>query len=361
MVAHFEAGELQPVRSGDHNDPLIRADEAPFHQLEEHRQGHTSMGAAVHPCAVGAGHGVGQLVLRDLLDEALKLLEDLHCPFVAHRIADLNSAGQSLPGFYRPVLLEACEEAQVEGIGFLALGAGNARQPVNESQLFHHQKAPAQGTDVAQVADGDYDPIGYLPIKLLHDLNAHRLLALHAQGIHRVGQVNGGILGDLFDYGHASVEVGVQGQHQRAIGDGLDELSGGDLASGQENDGGDSRRSSVGSQRCGGVASGGTGHSADGLAIRPHLLHHGDQHRHPQVFEGAGVAVTTQLHPQVLDSQLPAQPLGQEAVGIALVHGDHILILHLGADPLLLAPHARAVGPLVGADALVEELHPGGG
>ncbi len=138
-------------------------------------------------------------------------------------------------------------------------------------------------------------------------------------------------------------------------------MGGGDFAPGQEDDGRDTGCGAIGSQGGRGVASGGTGYGPYRLAVGDHLLDHRDQHRHAQVFERTGVAVAAQLDPQVFHTDLLPQPLGPKAVGVSLVHGDHVLVGHLGADPFFLAPHPAAIGPFVGADALVEELYPGSG
>jgi len=132
------------------------------------------------------------------------------------------------------------------------------------------------------------------------------------------------------------------------------------LAPRQKDDGGDASGGAIGGQGSRSIASRSAGHGSDRLAVGYHLLDHRDQHRHAQVFEGAGVAVATQLHPQVFHADLPPQSLGPEAIGVPFVHRDHVLIGHLGANPLFLAPHSTAIRPFVGADALIEEFHPGG-
>jgi len=73
------------------------------------------------------------------------------------------------------------------------------------------------------------------------------------------------------------------------------------------------------------------------------------------------VAVATEFYPEVGDADFFAQPLGPEAVRVALIHRYYVLIIELGADKLLLAPDPAAVGPFRRARAAFEELHPGGG
>src|SRR4051812_48283975 len=67
------------------------------------------------------------------------------------------------------------------------------------------------------------------------------------------------------------------------------------------------------------------------------------------------------LDPQVRQAELPPVALGPHQVGAPLHHRDDVLVEDVRLDPLLLAPHARAVRPLGTLVALVEELDPGGG
>ena len=147
--------------------------------------------------------------------------------------------------------------------------------------------------------------------------------------------------------GHAAVEVGVEGEHQGAVRDGLDELGEGDLVLGQEDDGGDAGRRAVGGEGGRGVAGRGAGHRADGRALRDHLLHLGDEHRHPEVLERAGVAEAALLDPEIADPDHLAEPLGPEEVGAALVHRDDVLVVDLRAAPTPSCPRwpsRRATG-----------------
>jgi hypothetical protein len=97
-----------------------------------------------------------------------------------------------------------------------------ARHPVNHSQVLAHLEALVEGVDVAQVAPRDNHPLRDIPVELLADLDGRRLLALQPQTIERVGQVDGQLGRHLTDQPHAPVEVGVNGQDESAVGDGLD-------------------------------------------------------------------------------------------------------------------------------------------
>ena len=75
---------------------------------------------------------------------------------------------------------EAIEIALIQRIGALRLGTGDTRQFGDDAQVAHEQKTTPQRADVAKVAAGNDDPIRHLPVKLLHEFDADRLLALDA-------------------------------------------------------------------------------------------------------------------------------------------------------------------------------------
>ena len=198
----------------------------------------------------------------------------------------------------------------VERVGRLGLGHADAGQRRDDAQLLHHRQARAQGADVAQVAAGDDDPVGRVPVELLHDLDRHRLLPLEAQRVHAVGQVDALLGRQPLHQRHAVVEVAVDGQHGGPVGQRLHQLGGRDLAAGQDDQGADAGGRAVGGQGRRGVAGGGAGHRLDRPAVGDHLLDRGDQHRHAQVLERAGVRVAAELDPEVVDPHLLRRSAG---------------------------------------------------
>ena len=110
------------------------------------------------------------------------------------------------------------------------------------------------------------------------------------------------VLGDLLDHAHAPVEIRVERQHQRAVGDRLDQLRDRDLALGQEHDGLNAGGRAVDRQRGRSVAGRGAGDRLDRRAFADHLLHLRDQHGHAQVFEGPAMGVAAELDPKVVDA-----------------------------------------------------------
>ena len=215
--------------------------------------------------------------------------------------------------------------------------------------------------NIAEVAAGDHDPVRHFPVELLHDLDGHRLLALDAQAVHRVRQVDPLLLRDLLDDRHAAVEVRVEGEHQRAVREGLHELRDGDLVLREQHDGRNTRGRAVGAEGRRGVTRGCARHRVDRHAAGHHLLHDRHEDRHAEVLEGSRVRVAALLDPQVLDVQLLAVAVGPEEVRVALVHRHDVLVVDEGDDPFLLAPDTGPVRVHVAVRAVLEELHPRGG
>ena len=154
-------------------------------------------------------------------------------------------------------------------------------------------------------------------------------------------------------------KVGVNGQHEGSVSNGLHELRQGDLVCGEEHDGWDARSRRARGKGGGGVTSGRASDGRERLTLFPHPVHLGHERGHTEILERAGVAVAALLHPQVVHAEhLAAVAVGPEEVGVALEHGDDVVVRNSGEDPLLLAPHAGAVRPDGLADALVKESLP---
>ena len=106
----------------------------------------------------------------------------------------------------------------------------------------HSSRPLPERRHVAEVAARDHDPVRHLPVELLDDLHADRLLALDAQAVHRVREVDAVALGDLLHDLHAAVEVGLERERDRAVGHRLEQLRERDLVARQEHDRGNARR-----------------------------------------------------------------------------------------------------------------------
>ena len=223
---------------------------------------------------------------------------------------------------------------------------------------MHHQKALADGADVAEISARQDHPVRHFPVELLDDLDGNGFLPFDAQTVHRVGQINMLVLGHFLHRRHAAVEIGIQGQHQRAVGERLHQLRRRYFIARQKYDGRNARRRAVGRQCRRSIAGRSAGHRIDGLAVGDHLIDHRHQDGHAEILERAGVRVAALLDPEILDVKLLAVAIGPEEIGVALAGRNDVLVVDKRDDPLLLRPHARAVGVGILAQAIVEELDP---
>ena len=157
---------------------------------------------------------------------------------------------------------------------------------------------------------------------------------------------------------HTAVEIGVERQHERTVGDRLHQLRCRHLAARQQDDRRDATGGGVGGERRRRVAGRGAGDGADRPAVLDDLPYNRHEHGHAEVLERSGVGIAAQLHPQVAHPQLASEPLGPEQVRAALVHRDDRFVSDVRAHPFLLAPDRRAIGPGGPLVALVEQPHP---
>src|SRR5262245_5858447 len=70
------------------------------------------------------------------------------------------------------------------------------------------------------------------------------------------------------------------------------------------------------------------------------------------------MAVAALLHPEIAETELPAETLGPEEVCPPLVHGDDVCGIDGWADPLHLAPDRAAIGIARAHIARVEKVLP---
>ena len=212
------------MRGGDDHHALGFVDLASFQQFDQRGQGHAGVRAVEHAGAVTERGGIGEFRLAGLFDDAVELLQRADGLLDAYRVADLDGAGE---GFFGADGLERFKMPLIRAVKRvcpLGLGDDDARQFRDEAEVLHHPQPFAERGDVAEVAAGNDDDIRHFPVELLDDFDADGLLAFDPEGVHRIGQVKGFVLGDFLDEFHAAVEVGVEIEHERAVGDRLDKL-----------------------------------------------------------------------------------------------------------------------------------------
>ncbi len=109
------------------------------------------------------------------------------------------------------------------------LDDGQARQAVDQADRVQLDQRLAERGCVAEIATWQHDPVGRLPAALLEHLEDDRLLPLQAKGVDRVDQVDVVGRGQLAQQRQRDVEVAVDLDDLRAVGDGLRQLSRRDL------------------------------------------------------------------------------------------------------------------------------------
>ena len=315
------------------------------------------MRAVEHAGAIGAGRRVGELCFRRLFDDAVVLLQRADRLFHRDRIADLNRGRQRRLRRNRmefPVVLVR----EVERIRGSGLCDDDARTLRDEAERLHHVEARAKRAHVSEISAWDDDDVGHRPVELLHDLDADGLLSFEAQAVHRVREVDALLDRQPLHDRHAAVEIGIERQHERAVRERLHKLRCRDFAARQNDDRRNLRRGRICGERRRRVARRGARDGAHRLVVGHHLPHDGDQHRHPEIFERAGVRLAAHLDPELVHAELAAEALGPHQVRAPFVHRDDVLVANAGAHPFLLAPHGRPVGPFRALVPAVEQLLP---
>ena len=156
---------------------------------------------------------------------------------------------------------------------------------------------------VGEIAAGNDDVLGHLPVELLEDLEGRGLLAFEPVGIDRVEQIDGKARDQLGEDADAAVEVGLELDGERAVVHRLRELAPGDLAFGDEDDAAQAGAGGIGGHGGRGVAGGGAGDPLEAA-----LGGDGERGGHAGVLEGAGG-----IHALVLGEQ----PVDADGLGAA--------------------------------------------
>ena len=256
MVSDLTLRELQTVRGAHHHNLIAGADSLSLPELLERRQGNTSVGAVEHAREVSLSSGVHKLLLGRLLHDSVRLLQRVDGAVDGHRIANLDGGGKGGLSLDRLELLEPGLVRAVQGVCVVRLCHHHPGKLVHKPEVLAHFESLEESVNISKVSTGDDDVVGNLPVKLLEDLDCGGLLSLKAEGVQGVSQVDGELRGHLANKAHAAVEVGVNGQHEGSVSNGLHELRQGDLVCGEEHDGWDARSRRVRGKGGGGVTSG---------------------------------------------------------------------------------------------------------
>ena len=128
-------------------------------------------------------------------------------------------------------------EVAVERGRAFRLDDGDVRALVEEAQVVQLAQRLAVRGAVTQVAARHHNTVGRLPVALLQQLEYHRLLALKAERIDRVEDIDAELGRNLHEQRLSIVKVTAQLQGEGAKVERLRQFAKADLALGHEHDG----------------------------------------------------------------------------------------------------------------------------
>ena len=171
--------------------------------------------------------------------------------------------------------------------------------------VAHHVEAGAERAHVAEVAAGDDDHVGHRPSRTAATISMRDgLLALDAQAVHRVGEVDALVFRRAAARGACSRRSRCRPTSTSApLASGWSELRRRHLAARQDDDRRECpprRRRRRATPRC--RRSRRTRRRGSLRAVGDHLPHDRDEHGHAEVLERPGVLVAALLDPQVLEA-----------------------------------------------------------
>ena len=156
------------------------------------------------------------------------------------------------------------------------------KREIRPRSRISSERLADRGT-VAQVAAGNDDVVGRLPVELLEQFERESFLAFEAKGIDRIQLIDGRAQNQFLQQAQATVEVGAQLAGDGTVVERLREFAPGNFAVGHKHQAAHASASGVGGHRRRGIAGGGAGNPAKSGESRE-----GCGHRHAGVFEGAG-------------------------------------------------------------------------
>ena len=187
--------------------------------------------------------------------------------------------------------------------GSSGLNYGEARHLVDEAELVQFAQGLAEGGGITQIAAGEDDPVGWIPVALIQHFDDDRLLAFDAEGVDGVQQVNAETFGEAAHQGEDLIEVRLHLEGARAVFESLGQLAVGDVAVRDEDDRLQARGACVGGHGGGSVA---RGHARDSLHPEPHGLR--CPARHAVVLERACRVESLVLEDEAVESAVLRSP-----------------------------------------------------
>ena len=188
--ADDEVGVLERVAGEDGDDAALRGNRVAGAQFAQSRESGGRGGLAADAVASDDGFGLGDLLVGHVEHLAAGVAHAAQGLLPGARIADADGGGDGLG------LGDGCEFVGAvapelgEGIGSGGLHHDHARGAVDEAEAQKFVEGLAEGGGVAEVAAGNDEVVGGLPVELVHQLEHGGLLALDAEGIDGVEEID---------------------------------------------------------------------------------------------------------------------------------------------------------------------------
>ena len=138
MIGYLKIWEFETGCCGDNNDPVIGLNLFTCHHFYQYCQCHTSVRAIEQPCSICPCCSVCKFRLLSLGRQYRQIVSRSDGTMHRNGVSDLNSCCLCRLCRDRAELCEPCLITSVERIRAFCLGASDARQFVNDTEVVHH-------------------------------------------------------------------------------------------------------------------------------------------------------------------------------------------------------------------------------
>ena len=195
------------------------------------------------------------------------------------RIAVARVSACTLIKLFAPGFAQSANQS-VRAFG---LNDGQLRQTRDQAKVEHFEQGFADRGTVSEIAAGDDDVVGRLPVELFEQFDGESFLAFEAKRIDRVQLVDRGAQHEFLQQAQAAVEIGAQLAGDSAVVESLRKFAPGNFSFGHEHQAAHAAASGVGGHGGGSISGGSAGDPA-----KSGLAGEGGGDGHAGIFEGAG-------------------------------------------------------------------------
>jgi hypothetical protein len=201
------------------------------------------------------------------------------------------------------------------------------------------------------------DPVGWVPVALIHHLDDDGFLSFDAKWVDRIEKVDAKLIGEGADQGQDLIEVRLHLESLRAVFERLRQFSVGNVSVRNENDGLQSGGARIRGHGCRRVAGGDAG---DARHAQAHGLR--GAAGHAVVLERSGGIESLMLEGEEIESAILGGFLRGKERGVSFAQRDYRLVVIEERNHLAIAPHAALIERgVAGAAAAPQRLQHLGG